>query len=129
MERASLPDGWRVWNEEPDGRVILVYRPDVFNSQDFPAVCLPTLYVTNGSPRRRPGSGAVETDQWHVKLFFEPEIEAESERYDSREDALAGAVGCAERFVDGDVAYRELYQVPRPDYFNELDRLLDIDDD
>lgn len=129
MSLQSLPAGWQVWNEESEGRVILAYRPDVFNSQDFPAACLPTLYVTNGSPRRRPGAGAVETDRWHIKLFFEPEIEAETEQYESREEALAGAVGCAQRFVDGDIAYRELYQVPRPDYFDELDRLLGIDDD
>lgn len=127
MSLASLPDGWQVWNEEPDGRVILAFRPDVFNSQELPAPCLPTLYVTNGSPRRRPGAGAVDTDRWHVKLFLEPEVEADTERYDAREDALNGAVAYAERFVAGEIDYRGLYQVPRDAYLDELDALVDAE--
>lgn len=124
MSLASLPEGWRVWNEEPDGRVILAFRPDVFNAQRFPAPCLPTIYVTNGSRRRRPGAGAVDTDRWQVTLFLEPEIQADTERYEDREDALAGAVACAERFVDGAIDYRALYQVPREAYFEALDDLV-----
>lgn len=125
MSLDSLPAGWQVWNEEPDGRVVLAFRPDVFNSQDFPAPCLPTIYVTNGSPRRRPGAGALETDRWQVKLFLEPDVEADTERYDAREAALAGAVAYAERFVDGEIDYRRLYQVPREAYLDELDERID----
>ena len=127
MSLSSLPAGWQVWNEEPDGRVILAYRPDIFNSNDFPAACLPTLYVTNGSPRRRPGAGSIETDRWQVKLFLEPEIKAETQHYESRKEALDGAIDSAARFAAGDIDYRALYQVPRPSYFAELDRLVGDD--
>ncbi|MFW6320769.1 MAG: DUF5820 family protein [Halohasta sp.] len=124
MSLPELPTGWRVWNEEPDGRIILAYRPDVFDSAAFPAACLPTIYVTNGSPRRRPGAGSVETDRWQVKLFFEPEIEATTTRYDDREAAIDGAVETAHAFVDGEIDYRECYQVPRAEYFAKLDELV-----
>ncbi len=125
MSLTELPTGWRVWNEEPDGRVILAYRPDVFNAETFPAACLPTIYVTNGSPRRRPGAGSVETDTWQVKLFFEPAVEATTTRHDSRESAIDGARETAQSFVDGAVDYREAYQVPREAYFEKLDELID----
>lgn len=49
MSFEALPDGWRVWNEEPSGRAILVYRPDVFGGDDLPSECLPTIYLTNGA--------------------------------------------------------------------------------
>ena len=49
MSFEALPDGWRVWNEEPSGRAILVYRPDVFGGDDLPSACLPTIYLTNGA--------------------------------------------------------------------------------
>ena len=124
MSLQSLPSGWRVWNEETDGRVILAYRPDVFNSEAFPAACLPTIYVTNGSTRRRPGAGSVATDTWQVKFFFEPEIEAVTTQYDDREAAVVGAIETAQSFVDGEVDYREAYQLPREEYFEKLDELV-----
>ena len=124
MSLQSLPSGWRVWNEETDGRVILAYRPDVFNSEAFPAACLPTIYVTNGSTRRRPGAGSVATDTWQVKFFLEPEIEAVTTQYDDRETAVVGAIETAQSFVDGEVDYREAYQLPREEYFEKLDELI-----
>jgi len=124
MSFPELPSGWRVWNEEPEGRVIFAYRPDVFDSDAFPAACLPTIYLTNGSPQRRPGAGSVETDHWQVKLFLEPEIEATATRYDDREAAVDGAVETARQFADGEVDYRACYQVPREAYFEELDELV-----
>jgi hypothetical protein len=124
MSLPELPSGWRVWNEEPEGRIILAYRPDVIDSDAFPAACLPTIYVTNGSPQRRPGAGSVATDHWQVKLFLEPEIEATATRYDDREAAIDGAVETAGRFADGAVDYRDCYQVPRETYFKRLDELV-----
>ena len=120
MSFEALPDGWRVWNEEPSGRAILVYRPDVFSGDDLPAACLPTIYLTNGARNARPGSGQYATDEWHVVLFLEPEVEAVSETLDDRD---AGAA--AERFVEGEVDYRAAYQVPREDYFERLDECID----
>lgn len=123
MSLDALPDGWTVWNEEPEGRVILAYRPDVFDSDAFPAACLPTLYVSNGSRSRRPGAGQYELDTWHATLFLEPDVEGPVEEFDSREAAIDGAVDLAARFARGDVDYRGRYQVPREDYLARLDEL------
>jgi len=95
MSFEALPDGWRVWNEEPSGRAILVYRPDVFGGDDLPSECLPTIYLTNGARNARPGSGQYATEEWHVVLFLEPEIEAIAETYESPEAGAAAAVDVA----------------------------------
>jgi hypothetical protein len=118
-----LPDGWTVWSDEPDGRSVLAYRPDVFDSRSYPAPCLPTIYVSNGSLARRPGAGGVETDTWHVTLFLEPDVEGPTETHGAREAAVDAAVALADRFDAGDVDYRSLYQVPREDYLDRLDEL------
>ena len=123
MSLDTLPDGWTVWNEEPEGRVILAYRPDVFDADAFPAACLPTIYVTNGSRNARPGAGQFQTDEWHATLFAEPEIELATTERDSRAAAVEAAVDIATRFAEGDVDYRGAYQVPREAYFAELDEL------
>ncbi|MFC6989120.1 DUF5820 family protein [Haloplanus sp. GCM10025708] len=122
MSFDALPEGWTVWNEDPDGRSILAYRPDVFDSQAFPAPCLPTIYVTNGSPRQRPGARR-EPSEWSVTLFLEPDVDRSVATYDSREAAVEAATELAERFADGDVDYRGLYQVPREAYLDRLDEL------
>ncbi|AUV83966.1 hypothetical protein C2R22_11715 [Salinigranum rubrum] len=124
MSYDDLPAGWQVWADEHEGRSVLAYRPDVFNTKDFPAPCMPTIYVTNGSRKRRPGASQVPTDTWHVSLFLEPEVEAPAERYDSRAEAVAGATDLAARFVRGGVDYRDLYQVPREEYLDRLDELV-----
>ena len=127
LESDDLPTGWRLWNEEPDGRVILAYRPDVFDADRFDPACLPTIYLSNGARRRRPSAGAVETDEWHVTLFLEPEVEVEQTVYDDRESGLTGAIAVAERFAAGEVDHRGAYQVPREAYLDELDRLVGDD--
>ncbi|WP_313695533.1 DUF5820 family protein [Halorarum halobium] len=124
FESDALADGWRVWNEEPEGRTVLVYRPDVFDGDASPAACLPTLYVTNGSPRKRPGAAHRETDEWRVTLFLEPEVEATSERLDDRAAAVTAARELADRFASGGIDYRDVYQVPRERYFEKLDELV-----
>ncbi|GAB6880391.1 DUF5820 family protein [Halorubrum gandharaense] len=121
MSFEALPDGWRVWNEEPEGRTILVFRPDVFDGDALPAACMPTIYLTNGARNQRPGAGQYATDEWHVVLFLEPEIEALAETYDSRDAGIDGAVAAAERFARGEIDYRAAYQVPREEYFEALD--------
>ena len=124
MSFAALPDGWRVWNEEPSGRAILVYRPDVFTGDDLPAECLPTIYLTNGARSARPGSGQYATDEWHVVLFAEPEIELVAETRATREAGVDAAIDIASRFAAGDVEYRDAYQVPREAYFSRLGELV-----
>ncbi|MFB6183529.1 MAG: DUF5820 family protein [Haloarculaceae archaeon] len=118
----ALPDGWTVWSDESE-KCVLAYRPDVFDGQAFPAPCLPTLYLTKGKRRRRPGRRTRPGDSWFVTLYLEPEVNRDADRYDTREAAVDGAVDLAGRFADGDVAYRDYYQVPRPDYLDRLDEL------
>lgn len=123
MVSDELPAGWEVWSEERR-KVVLAYRPDVFNTADFPAACLPTIYVTKGRRSRRPGRNDPDPeDPWYVTLFLEPEIEGPTDEYDTRDGATAGAADLARQFADGAVDYRALYQVPRPGYFEKLDDL------
>jgi hypothetical protein len=117
----DLPESWTVWNEQRDGRIILAYRPDVFDAEEFPAPCLPTIYVTNGSRADRPGAGQYATEEWHATLFAEPEIELTNETRESREAAVDAAVNVAERFANGEIDYRAAYQQPREAYLAELD--------
>ena len=124
MSFEPLPDGWRVWNEEPSGRVILTFRPDVFDGSALPSACLPTIYLTNGSRRSRPGAGQYATDEWHVVFYLEPEVEVAAETHGSRDAGVAAAVEVAARFSDGDIDYRAAYQVPRERYFARLDELV-----
>ena len=124
-ETSDLPSGWTVWNDEPRGRLILVFRPDVFNeSNDLPAPCLPTILVSNRSRAARPGASRVRTGTWHVVLTLEPEVEAVAEEYDSRAAAVDGANDLARRFAEGQIDYRAAYQVPRGAYLDRLDEAI-----
>ena len=123
MPLEELPEGWRVWNEEHE-RVVLAYRPDVFDTQAFPAPCLPTIYVTHGSRDRRPGHRQPDAaTPWYVTLYLEPEVSGNQRQYETREAALSGADTLAEQFATGGVEYREYYQVPREAYLDRLDEL------
>ncbi|QSG05980.1 Uncharacterized protein HSR121_1643 [Halapricum desulfuricans] len=124
MELASaLPDGWSVWSEEA-GRAVVVYRPDVFDSEAFPPPCLPTLYLTKGSRGRRPGRPEpAPDDPWYVTLSLEPDVTADRRRFDDRKVAVEETVELARAFADGEFDYRSLYQVPRDRYLDELDEL------
>ncbi|WP_336037944.1 DUF5820 family protein [Halobacterium yunchengense] len=122
--RDGLPEGWQVWNDDESG-TILVYRPDVFDTRQFDAACLPTIRVTRRPPserKRRPGS---TPSGWFVSLRLEPEVRVRSAdaHFDTRDAAEAGAVDLAERFAAGEVDYRGAYQLPREDYLDELDDL------
>ncbi len=122
MADGDLPDGWVTWSDEGD-RLVWAYRPDVFDGGAFPPPCLPTLYVSRGGRNRRPGvEHAPGPDaSWHVRLYLEPEVALDPDRYDDRSAALAGARRLARRFAAGDVDVRSLYQVPREDYLAELE--------
>ncbi|ERG95235.1 MAG: hypothetical protein J07HQW2_01685 [Haloquadratum walsbyi J07HQW2] len=125
-EMADPPTGWRIWNNEPGGKRIFVFRPDIFSERnDLPAMCLPTIHVTNGSQANRPGASQIQTDSWHVILTLEPEVEAITESHETRQAALSGAYNIAEQFVQGAINYRDSYQVPREDYFQTLDTVIE----
>lgn len=120
----DAPPGWRVWSDADD-RLVLVYRPDVFDGGAFPPPCLPTIYVSRGRRNRRPG---VDLDPppgtpWYVSLFLEPDVELAPEEYGSRAEAVEGARALARQFARGEVDYRGLYQVPREAYLEKLDEL------
>jgi len=124
LEEEALGEGWTVWNAEDD-RVILAYRPDVFNGDAFPSACLPTVYVTRGRRNRRPeGNRNLPPDApWMVTLYLEPEVNREPDAYDAPAEAAEAAADLTHRSADGEVDYRGLYQVPRGDYFRKLDEL------
>lgn len=124
LEESMLGDGWHVWAAEEE-RAILAYRPDVFDGSAFPAPCMPTLYVTRGRLNRRPeGNRNLPPDApWLVTLYLEPDVSADPESYEGFEEALAGAAELSRQFADGEIDYRDLYQVPRLEYFERLDEL------
>jgi hypothetical protein len=123
MSFEELPEGWTVWSEEAT-KVVLAFRPDVFDGSEFPAPCLPTIYLTKGQRDRRPGrNDPAPEDPWYVTLFLEPEVSRSADVYDTREAALAGVRELAARFAAGGMDYREFYQVPRPAYLDRLDEL------
>lgn len=127
MSLSALPDGWAVWNEEPGGRVILAYHPEVFNAADFDSACLPTLTVAPGnSPDQHPEQRK-QSGRWHVALYLEPAVRVRSSdaSFESRQAAVDGALAVAERFSTGAIDYREAYHDPRDDYLDELDRLVE----
>jgi len=121
MDLSGLPEDWTVWNETDD-KLILAYRPDIFDSEQFPAPCLPTIYLTRGKRTRRPGADRTG-ENWYVTFYLEPDVERDAESYERRDAAVEGAVELATRFADGDLDYRSLYQVPREAYLDKLDAL------
>lgn len=120
----EVPEGWRVWSDAEE-KLVLAYRPDVFDGASFPAACLPTIYVTQGRRSRRPGvdRNPAPGTPWYVTLFLEPDVERDATEYDSKAAAVDGARDLARRFAAGEIDYRGLYQVPREDYFAKLDEL------
>lgn len=123
MELEGLADGWDVWSVEST-KAVLVYRPDVFDSQEYPPECLPTIYLTKGQRSRRPGRDVPDPDDlWYVTLYLEPDVSLEQRTFDSRQAAQAGTAELASEFVRGEIDYRALYQAPRLEYFEKLDEL------
>lgn len=119
----ALATDWSLWSEEA-GQVVVVYRPDIFDSETFPPPCLPTLYLTKGSRGRRPGKPQPDPDDpWNLTLSLEPGVSADRRQFDGRKAAMEGAVELADAFANGEIDYRSLYQVPRERYLAKLDEL------
>lgn len=122
----DLPRGWQVWHAETAGRVVLAYRPDVFDGSAFPPACLPTITVAPGpGPDARPERRARAVG-WYVALFLEPDVRvrAVEATFDDRDAAVEAAVAITRAFVAGDVDYRDAYLDPRTAYLDRLDELL-----
>ena len=125
-ESPEPPAGWQVWNEEPGSRLVLAFRPDVFDTEAFPAPCLPTIAVAPGrGPDQLPERRARQSG-WYRALFLEPavRIHAADATYDEWPDAVEGAHDIAARFVAGEIDYRGAYQQPREAYLAMLDELI-----
>ena len=121
-----LPAGWEVWNAEERGRVVLAYRPDVFDGEAFPPACLPTLTVAPGlSPDGRPDPRG-RSGRWHVAFYLEPDVRLRSVEagFDDRAAAVEQAVAVAGEFVAGELDYRGAYLEPRERYLDRLDELI-----
>lgn len=126
MPLESLPGGWEVWNEEPRGRVILAYHPEVFNGQDYDSACLPTITVAPGaSPDQHPEQRK-QSMKWYVALYLEPAVRVRDcdSAHRTRDAAVEGALEVAGRFSDGAIDYRGAYLEPRENYLDALDRLI-----
>jgi hypothetical protein len=125
-ERDTLADGWRVWNAD-ESRLVLAYRPEVFDGDAFDPACMPTIYLTRGRKTKRPeGNRNLPPDApWTVTLFLEPDVSTDPEFHEGRDPAVEAALSLADRFADGEVDYRGLYQLPREGYLDELDRLIE----
>jgi hypothetical protein len=121
MDLTGLADGWTVWSQEPE-TAVLAYRPDVFDGGAFPAPCLPTIYLTRGERTRRPGSQRRGND-WHVVLYFEPEVTGPEETEPTQAAAVTAAKAIASRFSSGDIEPRDYYELPREGYLEKLERL------
>jgi len=121
MDLEALSADWTVWNRT-ETELILAYRPDVFDSEAFPAPCLPTIYLTHGKRTRRPGADRSGED-WYVTFYLEPEVDHQAEVAADRERAVEAAVTLANDFAAGEFDFRALYQVPREAYLDELDEL------
>lgn len=126
MALDGLPETWSVWNHVEEDRLILAYRPDVFNGADFPAACLPTIYVREGEKdlRRAGDEPTVATEgTWTVTLFLEPEVSSGFGTFDTWAAAVGRATDVATDFDAGAVDIREIYDLPREDYLDRLERL------
>ena len=126
------PGGWTVWSSDADGRLVLAYRPDIFDGSTFPSACLPVCYVSPGAQSRRPGLNPTDRtadDDWFVTLTLEPEVQVSTSRFDTREHAFETAMDLTDRFRRGRIDYHAAYQVPREAYLDRLDELVGEESD
>lgn len=120
----SLAEGWVVWSDE-GRKAVLAFRPDVFDTVEYPAPCMPTIYVSKGQRGRRPGREEPPADaDWYVTLYLEPDVSLPAESAATRGEAEAVAEDLATRFAAGEIDVRGLYQVPREGYLDRLEALV-----
>lgn len=127
---SDLPPGWERWTAEDAGRVVLTFRPDVFDGTAFPPGCLPTVTVApGGRPNARPERRTRAT-QWYVALYLEPDVRLRDvdESFRSREAAIERAVAVTDAFVAGHYDVRGAYRDPPAAYLDRLDDLVGVDE-
>ena len=52
-DRDAIPDDWTLWSVD-DSRLILAYRPDIFDGSDTVPACMPMIYLSRGRRSKRP---------------------------------------------------------------------------
>ena len=127
MDTDAVPDGWSVWDHVEDDRLILAYRPDIFDGTQFDPACLPTLYVREGErDLRRTGlAPATGTEgMWTVTLFLEPEVSERLGACQSFKAACELAFDHARAFTRGEIDIEAIYHDPREAYLDTLDSML-----
>ena len=121
-----LPEGWEVWTESEE-KAVLVFRPDVFDGDALPAPCMPTVYVTKGKRRRKPGRDVRPGDPWYVTLFLEPEVSGDEREYPDREAAVAVEKDMVKVALCEDHFQERLEELSDSGWLDELRGELDID--
>ena len=100
----ELPEGWVVWSED-DGLVVC-YKPDVFNGDEYPRPCLPLITVTKADRGTVGGR-----EGWRVTFHIEADVPA----YDLRkvvigyDEAIDYVVEIATNFNAGEYDFAEFY--------------------
>ena len=124
MALDGLPEDWTVWHD--DGRVVIVFRPDVFSGDAHDPAHLPTLYVSTRPPDVPMRRGDEPRDRWHVACTLEPEVHlrALESSHDTRSAAVEAAVEAARRFSSGEIDLRGVYATAPPAAY--LDALEDL---
>lgn len=122
---SEIADGWQVWNNEPRGHVILAYRPDIFDTNEFPPACLPTITIGPGSEPNQPRDHRNATTAWYVVLYLEPRVRVATKdtTVPSRPQAIDYAVALSHEFTDGKIDFDAAYIDPRPNYLAKLKEL------
>lgn len=125
MSLEELPEGWVVWNDD-GGRVVLVFRPDVFEGATYDSAHLPTLYVSTRSPDVPMRRGDEPSEAWHVACTLEPEVRVRAleSSHELRADAVDAAVAAARRFSRGAVDFEGAYAANPPEAY--LRRLAEL---
>lgn len=120
----DLPDAWDVWSAEPHGRVVLAFRPDMFDAERFPEPCLPTIYISPERDRRTLPADAT-TRRWRVELRLEPDVLIADRRSDDWNGAVVAATDLARAFLAGEFSLRTAYHDPPAAYLDALEDLID----
>lgn len=122
---STLADGWEIWNNEPHGRIILVFRPDIFNTTDYPPACLPTITIGPGTRPNAPPDHRQASNAWHVVLYLEPRVRITTKdtSVPTRPEAIDYALSLSHEFTNGNIDFDDAYIEPRPEYLTKLNQL------
>lgn len=127
MSDGDPTPGWEVWHDHPNGLLVLTYRPDVFDTQAFPAACLPTVAV---KPERSRGGRGRPADpdgagRWVAELLLEPDVPIARRHAPDPASAREEGHALAKAFVDGAFDLAAAYADPPETYLDRLESLLE----